>query len=148
MLPTPSTFEIVKRSPHPMKSLLLPAAAAATRGVAYMEDTATPGSAKLADGTVPIAGFVTRPVLIGGPTIADAVMPNRLELPFAAADYGSFEQGEEVEVAEGFGEYQAGAVAQGAEQPGPFEVRLGAGVHREDHRQSLRHSAQDASQPR
>ena len=103
MLPTPSTFEIVKRSPHPMKSLLLPSGAAATRGVAYMEDTATPGSAKLADGTVPIAGFVTRPVLVGGPTLADAVMPNRIELPFTAGEYGSFEAGEEVE-AETWGE--------------------------------------------
>jgi hypothetical protein len=103
MLPNPSTFEITKRSPRPYRSLLLPASAAATRGTAYIEDTANPGKAKLADGTLPIAGFVTRPVLVGGPTINDAIMPNRIELPFADGDYGSFEHAEEAE-AETYGE--------------------------------------------
>jgi len=102
MLPNPNTFEITKRSPRPYRSLVLPTGANAGRGQAYMEEPANPGNAIPATGTVPIAGFVTRNVLIGGPTLADAIYPNRIELPFQDGTAGSFEQAEEVE-AEGYG---------------------------------------------
>jgi hypothetical protein len=103
MLPITSLFEITKRSPRPYRSLVAPLGAAG-RGTAYIEDPANPGSAKLADGTLPIAGFVTRPILAGGPTLADAIMPNRIELPFSDGTQGngddgmiSLEQAEEVQ---------------------------------------------------
>lgn len=102
MLPTPSTFEIVKRSPRPYRSYLLPSGAA-NRGVAYIEDSSDATKAKRSDGSLPLVGFVTRPVLAAGPTLADAVLPNRIELPFTGGDYGSFEHAEAVE-AEGYGE--------------------------------------------
>jgi hypothetical protein len=107
MLPIPSLFEITKRSPLPYKSLVAPTGSSG-RGIAYIEDPANPGNAILADGSAPIAGFVTRPILAGGPTLADDVFPNRLERPFSDSDpYGvganmiSLEQAEEVE-AEGY----------------------------------------------
>lgn len=89
-------FEITKRANRPNRSLLLPAAAAA-KGVAFIEDVATPGTAKLADGTLPIVGFVTREVTVAGPTLADHVYPGRTQLPFKATEEGSFEYAEEVE---------------------------------------------------
>jgi hypothetical protein len=102
-----ANFEITKRSGRPYRSLIAPTGAAG-RGTAYIEDPASAGHAILADGSLPIAGFVTRPILAGGPTLADAVMPNRIELPFSdgtqgAGDDGmiSLEQGEEVQ-AEGY----------------------------------------------
>ena len=101
MLPITSLFEITKRSPRPYKSLVAPTGAAAGRGTAFIEDPNNPGQGLKADGTAPIAGFVTRPILVGGPTLADAVMPNRIELPFTDGDYISLEQAEEVE-AEGY----------------------------------------------
>lgn len=90
-------FEITKRSPRPYKSLLTAADAAALRGIAFMEDAATAGSAKLADGSVPFAGFITRPVQVGGPVLGDSIYPNRIELPTASGDAATFEYAEEFE---------------------------------------------------
>jgi len=88
----------------------------AARGIAFIEDPANPGFAKLADGTLPIAGFVTRNVQVGGPSLADAVMPNRIEVPFADTDFLSFELAEEVQC-EGYGAIAtlAGAAATGGQ---------------------------------
>ena len=109
MTPKTAYFEITKRSGRPYRSLTAPTVAmgAAGRGIAFIEDPAAAGVAKLADGSAPIAGFVTRPILAGGPTLADAVMPNRIELPFsdgsgtgdsvAGSNIFSLEQAEEVE---------------------------------------------------
>ena len=102
MLPTPSTFEVTKRSSRPTRSLTGVTGLNAARGIAFIEDPVNPGFAKLADGTLPIAGFVTRNVQVGGPTIADAILPNRIELAFADTDFLSFELGEEVQC-EGYG---------------------------------------------
>jgi hypothetical protein len=100
-------MEIVKRSPLPYRSLVAPTGASG-RGIAYIEDPSNPGKAILADGSKPIAGFVTRPIKAGGPDLGDDVFPNRAERPFSDSDpYGadanmiSLEQGEEVE-AEGY----------------------------------------------
>ena len=116
MLPTPSTFEVTKRSSRPTRSLSGVAGLNAARGIAFIEDPANAGFAKLADGTLPIAGFVTRNVQVGGPTIADAILPNRLELPFADTDFQSFELAEEVQC-EGYGAIAtlAGAAATGGQ---------------------------------
>lgn len=89
-------FNINKRSPRPVNSLLT-AAAAAVRGVAFQE-SATAGTAELADGTKPIAGFMTRDSVVGGPVLGDIVYPGRLELPFATGEEGTFEFAEEVEL--------------------------------------------------
>jgi len=102
MLPNPSTFEVTKRSSRPIRSLSGVTGLNAARGIAFIEDPANPGFAKLADGTLPIAGFITRNAQVGGPSIADAILPNRLELPFADTDFQSFEQAEEIQ-AEGYG---------------------------------------------
>ena len=104
-------FEITKRSPRPVVSLLTPASGqgyALTAGsglIGYMrgtpmQESATPGQAELADGTKPFAGFLTRDSQAGGATLADQIVPGRLELPFVAGEDGSFEFAEEV-VAEG-----------------------------------------------
>lgn len=102
-----SLFEITKRSPLPYKSLVAPTGSKG-RGIAFIEDTSNPGKAILADGSQPIAGFVTRSIKAGGPDLGDDVFPNRIERPFSDTDpYGadsnmiSLEQGEEVE-AEGY----------------------------------------------
>jgi len=102
MLPNPSTFEVTKRSSRPYRSLTGVTGLNAARGTAFIEDPANPGFAKLADGTLPIAGHITRNAQVGGPTIADAIMPNRIELTFADTDFQSFELAEEVQ-AEGYG---------------------------------------------
>jgi hypothetical protein len=117
MLPNPSTFEVTKRSSRPIRSLAGVAGLNAARGIAFIEDPANPGTAKLADGTLPVAGFVTRNCQVGGPTISDAVLPNRIELPFADTDFQSFEQAEEVQ-AEGYGD--PATMANGAVQVGAY----------------------------
>jgi hypothetical protein len=116
MLPTPSTFEVTKRSSRPTRSLAGVTGLNAARGIAFIEDPANPGCAKLADGTLPIAGFITRNAQVGGPTIADAILPNRLELPFADTDFQSFELAEEVQC-EGYGAIAAlaGGAATGGQ---------------------------------
>lgn len=96
MLPTPSTFEITKRSMRQYKSLVVPAGVAAARGTAYIEDPAHPGKAKLADGSLPIAGFITRDARVGGPALEDMIF-TRLEGPFTSGEDASFEHAEEVE---------------------------------------------------
>lgn len=101
MIPITSLFEITKRSPRAYKSLVAPLGAAAGRGIAYIEDPANPGNAILADGSAPFAGFVTRPILVGGPTLADAIMPNRIELPFQDGQPITMEYADEVQ-AEGY----------------------------------------------
>lgn len=88
-------FEIIRSHRNRNISLLTPVAAA-MRGQAYQE-SATAGTAELADGTKPLTGFVTRDVVVGGPTLGDAIYPGRLELPFKAGDEASFEKGEAVE---------------------------------------------------
>lgn len=97
MLPA-NTFEITKRSPRPYRTFVTPDADA-LRGIAFQE-SATAGTAELADGTKPYDGFVTRKVLQGGPTLGDSVYPNRTELPFTAAQEATMEFAEEF-VAEG-----------------------------------------------
>ena len=116
MLPNPSTFEVTKRSSRPTRSLTGVTGLNAARGIAFIEDPVNPGFAKLADGTLPIAGFVTRNVQVGGPTIADAILPNRIELPFADTDFLSFELAEEVQC-EGYGAIAtlAGGAATGGQ---------------------------------
>ena len=91
-------FTITKRSPLPVNSLLTPSAAA----VRYtaMQESATAGTAELADGTKIFAGFQTRASQVGGPILGDLIYPGRLELPFVAGEDGTFEFAEEV-VAEG-----------------------------------------------
>ena len=96
-------FEITKRSPLPYVSLVAPTGAKG-RGIAYIEDNTNPGNAILADGSKPIAGFITRPIKAGGPDLGDDVFPNRIERPFSDSDpYGAdanmitLEQAEEVE---------------------------------------------------
>lgn len=86
---------------RPYNSLIAPSGSGAARGIAYIESLSNPGYAQLADGTAPIAGFVTRPVLVGGPTLGDAIFPNRLELPFQDGQPISLEQAEQVS-AEGY----------------------------------------------
>lgn len=88
-------FEISRPGPGRHISLILPAGAA-VRGLAYQE-SATAGTAELADGTKPIVGFSTREVKVDGPALGDVVFPGRLELPFKAGQEGSFEQAEEVQ---------------------------------------------------
>ena len=90
-----SLHEITKRANRPNRSLILPAADAA-RGVAFQESS-TSGTAELADGTLPIVGFVTRQTLITGPVLGDSIYPGRIELPFTGGQEGSFEYGEELE---------------------------------------------------
>jgi len=102
MLPNPSTFEVTKRSSRPTRSLTGVTGLNAARGIAFIEDPANPGFAKLADGSLPIAGFITRNAQVGGPTVADAILPNRIEMPFADTDFQSFELAEEIQ-AEGYG---------------------------------------------
>ena len=100
-------FEILKRSPRPVVSLLTPASGAGytlpngltgyLRGTP-MQESATAGQAELADGTKPFAGFLTRDSQAGGPSLGDIIYPGRLELPFVAGQDGSFEFAEEVVV--------------------------------------------------
>ena len=112
-------FEILRRSPRPVVSLLTPASgqgyALANGLIGYargtpMQESATAGQAELADGTKPFAGFMTRDSQAGGPVLGDTIYPGRLELPFAAGLEGSFEFGEEV-VAEGPNFIDAGLTA-------------------------------------
>jgi hypothetical protein len=91
-------FEITKKSPRPVNTLLTPAVPA-VRGTP-MQESATAGQAELADGTKPFAGFMTRASQVGGPVLGDVIYPGRLELPFATGEEGSFEFAEEM-VAEG-----------------------------------------------
>lgn len=106
--------EITMRSPRPVKHLLTDVALAAVRGIAFIEDPATPGKAKLADGSQPIAGMLTRDVVVGGPTLADAVYPGRTDLPVASGEQASFEHAEEFE-AEGDALYSGtGQITSGA----------------------------------
>lgn len=91
-------FTITKRSPLPVNSLLTPAVAA-VKGAA-MQESATAGTAELADGTKVFAGFQTRASAVDGPVLGDLIYPGRLELPFVATQDGTYEFAEEV-VAEG-----------------------------------------------
>lgn len=105
-----SLFEILRRSERPNYSLNAPSGADAARGIAFQE-SATAGTAELADGTVPIAGFVTRQVLITGPILDDAIYPDRIELPFKAGEEASFEYAEAVECEGGDGSAAQSPVA-------------------------------------
>jgi hypothetical protein len=101
-------FEITRRSSRPVRSLLTPATAY-PRGTA-MQESATAGTAELADGTKPFAGFMTRASKVGGPDLGDITYPGRLDLPFATGEEGTFEFAEEVE-AEGSDYVDAGITA-------------------------------------
>jgi hypothetical protein len=90
-----SNFEIVRRSPREHRNLTSPVVASAI-GIAFQE-SATAGLAELSDGIKPLAGFATRAVVVGGPTLADNVFAGRLELPFTAGKEISLEHGEEIE---------------------------------------------------
>lgn len=96
-------FEILRRGSREPKSLTMPATAC-VEGLALQEDISNPGKAIPADGTVPGAMFVNRPVVTAIPTPsyaelqAGASMP--LENPYQSGYEGSLEDADEV-VAEG-----------------------------------------------
>lgn len=103
-----SQFEITKRSRRPNYSLpntpapngaLADGTIQTPRGVAFQQDNADPlgQTAKLAAGTSPILGFVTRHIMKGGPQLADSIYPGRIDLPTIAGQEASFEYAEEVE---------------------------------------------------
>lgn len=117
-------FEITKRSPLPVNSYICPATAY-VRGTA-MQESATAGTAELADGTKPFGGFMTRNSQVGGPSLGDSIYPGRLELPFPTGDYGSFEFAEEVE-AEGaqFVSGATGAISTGTALKTPLSFSAG-----------------------
>jgi hypothetical protein len=99
-------FEILRRGSRQTNiSLVLPAAAA-LEGIAFQE-SATAGTAELADSTKPFAGFVTRVVLTELPTPSIAELTGQgaqpLETGFIAGYEGAFEDADEF-VAEG-GDY-------------------------------------------
>ena len=94
-------FEILRRSPRPVVSLLTPPSGQGyllpatnnsllgyVRGTA-MQESAVPGQAELADGSKPFAGFMTRDSQATGAVLGDIIYPNRLELPFDAGLEGS-----------------------------------------------------------
>lgn len=83
MIPYPMTFLITKRSAKRYGTYLCPSGSA-PRGTAYIENTSSAGAVTAADGTLPIAGFVTRAIVSGGPTLADTVFPNHINQPFGA----------------------------------------------------------------
>lgn len=87
-------FEIVRRSPREHRNLTAPAANSLV-GIAFQESD-TAGTAELSDGTKPLAGFATRAVQVGGPTLSQDVFHDT-ELPFASGGEMSLEHGEEVE---------------------------------------------------
>jgi len=87
--------EIKIRSARTNRDLLSPAAAAALQGIA-MQESATAGTAELADGSKPIAGFLTRAVTVAGPIITDHIF-TRLGLPTKAGEPASLEDAEEFE---------------------------------------------------
>ena len=90
-------FVITKRSPLPVNTLLTPASAA-VRGAA-MQESATAGTAELADGTKVFAGFQTR-ASAADLVLGDLIYPGRLELPLICSQEGTYEYAEEV-IAEG-----------------------------------------------
>lgn len=90
-------FEIIKLAEREhYGTLTAPAAVAALIGTAYQEG-ATAGQAVLADGSSPIIGFVTRDIVVGGPTLADSIMPGRTALPFQDGRVISTEYAQEYE---------------------------------------------------
>lgn len=96
-------FEITKRSRRPNYSMPNTPALVGTadntvqtsRGVAFMEGAVD--TAALADGSSPIIGFVTRPILKGGPGLGDSIYPGKIELGTVAGQEASFEDAEEIE---------------------------------------------------
>jgi len=111
----PSEFIIRRPYPGYRKSILIPFAT--VRGKAIMVDPVDPTQGKLAEGA--LAGFVTRDVAEGGPSVIDRaqVFPGRLELPFSKDQECTLELADAVEC-EG-DEYivQAGADAITAATP-------------------------------
>lgn len=94
---TLNPFDIIRISRSRNISLILPAGAA-KRGTAYQDAGGTSlGTAELADGTKPLAGFVTREVKASGPTLNDVVFEDYLQ-PFRGGQEGSLEKFEELEV--------------------------------------------------
>lgn len=100
-----SEFLNLRSSPSKRRSLLTPNAAA-LRGN-FFQESATAGTAEVADGSKPLAGFVTRDVVVGGPVLGDHIYPGRIDLPFTAAQEASFEMPESFE-AEGADFFQVG----------------------------------------
>lgn len=72
-----------------------------SRGTALGPHASDPNQCDMADGKNFI-GFVMRDVNVGGPSLADHVYPNRLELPYALGTEVSMEKAYEVD-AEGAG---------------------------------------------
>jgi hypothetical protein len=91
-----SAFDIIRTSPKRLVSLTTPAVAA-LRGIAFQDSGgATVGTAELADGLKPLAGFLTREVKVGGPTLNDVVFEDYLQ-PFTAGEEASFEKADAFE---------------------------------------------------
>lgn len=112
-------FEIIVRSRRPNFSLAQTPARDNSiadgqiqyrRGLAFMEDPTNPDKAILADGTISIAGFVTRDIAAGGPQLESSIYPGKIELPTVAGDEASFEDGEVVEAE---GDYICGTGSRG-----------------------------------
>lgn len=91
-----ANHEIRIKSNRRTISLLTPNVAA-KRGIAFQE-SATAGTAELADGTKKIAGLLTTDVAVGGPTLHEHVFSAaRIELPVQGGHAASFEDFEELE---------------------------------------------------
>lgn len=95
-------FQILRRGARQNKSLIVPAVAQ-SMGTAFQE-SATAGTAELADGTKPFAGFVTRDIATALPTPSIAELTGQgaqpLEQPFLGGYEAGLEDAEEF-VAEG-----------------------------------------------
>jgi hypothetical protein len=89
--------EITIKSERRTISLKTPTGDDFKRGIA-MQESATAGTAELADGTKPAAGLLTCDATQTGPQLADHVFEGRLELPTKSGQEASFEDWNEIEV--------------------------------------------------
>jgi hypothetical protein len=99
-----SYFQITINSPSQNRNLVLPASTA-KRGQAFQE-SATQGTAELADGTMPLAGFVMRDVATSDPGLGEMIMVDGVYpvtttqpglLAFRGGKQGAFENAEEID---------------------------------------------------
>jgi len=97
---TDKLFEIVRGpSPRKTKSITMPAAPCLI-GTSFIEDFANPGVAKLADGTQPAIGFITRDLITGVPLptigeLAGGMIALPAVSPFSTGLDGSTEDADE-----------------------------------------------------
>ena len=84
-------FEILRRGVRQNKSLIVPSVAQ-PMGMAFQE-SATAGTAELADSTKPFAGFVTRPIVTALPTPTIAELTGQGEQPLEQDFLGGYEVG-------------------------------------------------------